>query len=71
MIRTGYQLLLCPYCGTELKQKFLYGRDHAGSEYQFASCYPEDGGCDREFVVKLVVAPVEVQVLAIEGQGDE
>ncbi len=52
----------CPYCKTETKQ--LVEMKHSCHLRTIAYCDPEDGGCDKPFVVTVGLAPT-VQVFAL------
>lgn len=54
----------CPYCGH--KERMI--QDREGKQLVF--CYPEEGGCDREFVVDFIFT-IEAEVYTLEPVRDD
>lgn len=57
--------VVCPYCG--------FGNSFAlPGGMHIVGCDCDEGGCDRRFVLDVPnVAPVQVRLLEIEGQGPQ
>ena len=51
------QHIVCPYCNSVQKQELNFNSS-LQTEYMNLLCYPEEGGCDRHFVIEIRLEPI-------------
>jgi hypothetical protein len=56
----------CPYCGKEVA---ISVEDGQYFQKQIATCYIDDGGCDKDFVVDTYIS-ISAKCKKIEGEDN-